>query len=118
MLIPLADVFLQSLDGLVCATAQLFVGEEPEPAFDLVEPGGTGWREVQVEAGVDGELGGDRNRATRTRLTPTSASKAARRPGGTSGHEPSDPRRASPTGDQLGPSKIIRSARPRIEANE
>ena len=36
------------------------VGEQPEPAFDLVEPGGAGRGEVQMEPWVGGEPGADR----------------------------------------------------------
>ena len=46
---------LQGLDALVDAAADHLVGEEAEPAFDLVDPGGAGRGEVHVEAGMAGQ---------------------------------------------------------------
>ena len=42
-------------DAVVDAAADLAVGEEPEPAFDLVQPRGAGWGEVQMESWVGRE---------------------------------------------------------------
>ena len=39
------------------AAADLTLGDEAEPAFDLVEPGGIGWREVDMEPGSLGQPG-------------------------------------------------------------
>ena len=52
---PVPDVVLQCLDAVVGAAADQLVGEQAEPAFDLVEPGRAGRGEVQVEAGVAGQ---------------------------------------------------------------
>ena len=43
------------LDTAMDAALDLLVGEQCEPAFDLVEPGGAGRREVEVIARVAGE---------------------------------------------------------------
>lgn len=56
---PRADVGFEGLHRLVGAAADLLVGEESEPAFDLVDPGGSGGGEVHVEAGVSLEPGPD-----------------------------------------------------------
>src|SRR5258707_12297358 len=60
---PVADVPFQRLDVLVGATAQPLVGEQAEPALDLVEPGGGGRREMHVKAGVGLEPADDDRRA-------------------------------------------------------
>ena len=52
MIDPVADVGFEGLYGLVDAAADLLVGEVAEPALDLVDPGGPGRGEVDVEAGV------------------------------------------------------------------
>jgi hypothetical protein len=31
------------------ATANHFVGDQPEPPLDLIEPGTAGWREVEMK---------------------------------------------------------------------
>jgi hypothetical protein len=43
----------------VGSASKFLVGEQSEPALDLVEPGGVGGGEVHVEAGVGGEPGDD-----------------------------------------------------------
>ena len=50
------------LDAAMNAALDLFVGEQREPAFDLVQPGSAGRREVQVIARVAGQPGPDRRR--------------------------------------------------------
>jgi hypothetical protein len=45
-----ADRVLQFADTAMDAATQLFFSEACEPAFDQIEPGGAGRREVQVEA--------------------------------------------------------------------
>ena len=52
--------FSRACDALVDAAADQLVGQEAEPAFDLVDPGGAGRGEVHVEAGVAGQPGLDR----------------------------------------------------------
>src|SRR5664279_6104302 len=59
---PGADVGFEGLDGSVAASADEFVGDEAEPAFDLVDPAGAGRGEVHVEARVLGQPGVDRRR--------------------------------------------------------
>ena len=54
------DVAFECGDAVVDAAADLAVGEEPEPAFDLVQPRGAGRGEVQMESWVGGEPGADR----------------------------------------------------------
>jgi len=49
------DIGLEPIDAAMHATLDLLVGEQREPAFDLVEPGGAGRREVEVIARVAGE---------------------------------------------------------------
>ena len=44
------DVGLELLDTAMDAALDLLVGEQREPAFDLIKPGGAGGREVQVIA--------------------------------------------------------------------
>ena len=56
------DVGLQFLDAAMNAALDLFVGEQREPAFNLVQPGSAGRREVQVIARVAGQPGPDRRR--------------------------------------------------------
>src|SRR3977135_1683443 len=46
-------------DAVEGAAADGFGGDVGEEAFDQVEPGGRGWGEVQVEAGVLGQPGLD-----------------------------------------------------------
>jgi hypothetical protein len=53
--IQLLDVGFQSLDGGVDAAADEFVGQQAEPALYMVDPGGSGRGEVDVEAGVCGQ---------------------------------------------------------------
>jgi hypothetical protein len=45
-----ADSVLAFAGAAVSAAAQLFFGQDSEPALDQVEPGSAGRREVQVEA--------------------------------------------------------------------
>jgi hypothetical protein len=45
---PGLDVAFECGDAVVHAAADLAVGEEPEPAFDLIELGGAGRGEVQM----------------------------------------------------------------------
>ena len=45
---------------VVHAAADLAVGEQSEPAFDLVQPRGAGRGEVQMESWVGGQPGADR----------------------------------------------------------
>src|ERR1019366_6621229 len=59
---PGADVGFEGLDRLVVAAADGLVGDEAEPAFDLVDPAGAGGGEVHVEAGVLDQPGVDRGR--------------------------------------------------------
>ena len=54
-----ADIGLEPIDAAMHAALDLLVGEQREPAFDLVEPGGAGRREVEVVARVAGEPGFD-----------------------------------------------------------
>jgi len=49
------DIGLEPIDAAMHAALDLLVGEQREPAFDLVEPGGAGRREVEVIARVAGE---------------------------------------------------------------
>ena len=56
------DVGLEFVDTAMDAALDLLVGEQREPALDLVEPGGAGRREVQVIAPVADEPGLDRRR--------------------------------------------------------
>ena len=54
------NVGLEFVDAAMDAALDLLVGEQREPALDLVEPGGAGRREMQVIARVSGEPGFDR----------------------------------------------------------
>jgi hypothetical protein len=56
------DVGLEILDAAMDAAFDLLVGEQREPAFDLVQPGGAGRREVEVVARVVGKPRGHRRR--------------------------------------------------------
>jgi hypothetical protein len=56
---PGADVAFEGVDAGVDAAAQELVGEQAEPAFDLVDPGGAGRGEVDVEARVAAQPGLD-----------------------------------------------------------
>src|SRR6266516_5698083 len=56
---PVPDVVFQGLDGGVDAAADQLVGEQAEPALDLVHPGGAGGGEVHVEPGAPGQPGPD-----------------------------------------------------------
>src|SRR6516164_1839519 len=49
------DIGLELIDAAMDAALDLLIGEQREPAFDLVEPGGAGRREVEVIARVAGE---------------------------------------------------------------
>ncbi len=60
LLDPGFDVAFECGDAVVDAAADLAVGEEPEPAFDLVQPRGAGRGEVQMESWVGREPGADR----------------------------------------------------------
>ena len=57
-----SDIGLELIDAAMDAALDLLVGEQREPAFDLVEPGGAGRREVEVVARVAGEPGFDGRR--------------------------------------------------------
>src|SRR5215471_17681362 len=59
---PVPDVVLQGLHGGVDAAADQLVGEQAEPAFDLVHPGRAGGGEVDVEPGAAGQPGLDLGR--------------------------------------------------------
>ena len=52
MLDPGADVGFEVLDVPVGSTSDLLVGQESKPSLDLVDPGGTGGREMHMESGV------------------------------------------------------------------
>ena len=54
-----SDIGFELIDAAMDAALDLLVGEQREPAFDLVEPGGAGRREVEVVARVAGEPGFD-----------------------------------------------------------
>ena len=45
------DVGLEFLDTAMDAALDLLVGEQREPAFDLIKPGGAGRRKMRVTAG-------------------------------------------------------------------
>src|SRR5260370_20217807 len=49
------DRGLQSACAPMRPALDLFGGEQGEPAFDEIEPGTTGWREVQMEPGMAGQ---------------------------------------------------------------
>src|SRR5205085_12079993 len=51
---PVLDVGFQGLDGGVDAAADQLVGQQAEPSFDLVHPGGADRGEVHVKARVPG----------------------------------------------------------------
>jgi hypothetical protein len=57
---PRADVGFEGLDVLVGPAADHLVGQEAEPALDLVDPGAAGGGEVHVKAWVLGQPGPDR----------------------------------------------------------
>jgi hypothetical protein len=46
---------LQGDDALVNSAADELLGEQPEPAFHLVDPGRAGWGEVHVEPRMAGQ---------------------------------------------------------------
>src|SRR5271165_7008567 len=69
---PVANVLLQGVDQATGAAAQFLVGQQAEPPFDLVEPGGVGRGEVHVEAGMGPKPCGDRRRLGRRPVTWTS----------------------------------------------
>ncbi len=54
------DIGLEGSDAVVDAAAELAIGEQPEPAFDLVQPRRAGRGEVQIVPGMGGQLGADR----------------------------------------------------------
>ena len=49
---PAADVGFQLLDGVVVAALQEVFGDEREEPFDLVQPAGICWGEMNLEPGV------------------------------------------------------------------
>jgi len=53
------DLALEVGHGVEGAAANRLVGDEREPAFDLIEPGAVGGREVQGKARVLGQPGTD-----------------------------------------------------------
>src|SRR5450759_752514 len=59
---PGADVGFEGPDGGVAASADELVGDEAEPALDLVDPAGAGRGEMHVEAWMFGQPGVDRRR--------------------------------------------------------
>src|SRR5665647_2590909 len=59
---PGADIGLEGLDGGVAATADELIGDEAEPALDLVDPAGAGRGEMHMEAWMFDEPGVDRRR--------------------------------------------------------
>src|SRR5260370_1328575 len=52
---PRPDVGFQGLHAPVGTPADLLIGEEAKPPLDLVQPGGAGRGEVQMDPGVPGE---------------------------------------------------------------
>jgi hypothetical protein len=76
------DVSLQFVDAAMDAALDLLVGQQRKPAFDLVQPGSAGRREVQVIARATGQPGFDRRGlvggiVVGTRWTSRSAGTAA-----------------------------------------
>ena len=59
MVDPGFDVGAQGGDAVVDSAPKLLVGEQAEPAFDLVDPGGAGRGEVDVEARMAAQPGLD-----------------------------------------------------------
>jgi hypothetical protein len=59
------DAGLEFIDAAMDGALDLLVGEQREPAFDLVQPGGAGRCEVEVIARVTSEPGLDRRRFVR-----------------------------------------------------
>jgi hypothetical protein len=57
-----ADIGRQFADTAMDGSAELLVGEVGEEAFDLVEPGRAGGREMDMPARTLGEPGVDRRR--------------------------------------------------------
>ena len=49
------DVLPELVDGCEGSAAERLTGEDGEPDLDLVEPGGAGWREVEVDIGMSRE---------------------------------------------------------------
>src|SRR5581483_12312856 len=49
------NVGAQSLDAAIDAAPDLLVGDDREEAFDLIEPGRAGWREMDMPARPFGE---------------------------------------------------------------
>src|SRR5215471_5354116 len=87
------DVGLEVLDTAMDAALDLLVGEQREPAFDLIKPGGAGRREVQVTARVAGEPDLDRRRLVWRMTLSTLPSPILRgTPGRGSSSSPSRPR--------------------------
>ena len=64
-----SDVSLQLLHAAMHAAFDLLVGEQREPAFDLVEPGRAGRCEVQLVARMAGEPGRGPRVSVSTRVT-------------------------------------------------
>ena len=60
-----ADGVLQCTRAAVAAAPDLLLGECPKPTFDLVDPGGVGRREVQVEPGMAQQPTLDKRRLVR-----------------------------------------------------
>ena len=56
------DIGFELLDTAMDAALDLLVGEQREPAFDLIKPGGAGRRKMHVIARVAGEPGFDGRR--------------------------------------------------------
>ncbi len=51
------DLALEIGHGVEGAAADRTLGDQPEPTFDLVKPGGVGWSVVDVKARTLGEPG-------------------------------------------------------------
>ena len=49
------DMGAQLSDGSERGASERLVGQDREPNLDLVEPGGTGWREVEVHIAMTGK---------------------------------------------------------------
>lgn len=64
------DGAFQLLNAAMGAMLDLALCQDAEPAFDLVEPGGAGWGEMDMVAGPFGEPRLDRRRLVSSRNCP------------------------------------------------